>query len=181
MPPLRSDAARSRERILAAAAAADGDRAGLRLNDVARAAGVGVGTVYRHFPTVDALVEALAAGTVQRALECARAALRSDDARAAFDDFLSTMLDLMLSDDGLQHVLLAVDDSSTEVGAAKVELTRSAATLLDRAQQAGAVRTDVTLEQLMRLVCGIEHAVRLGTPADRGTITAVLRAGLRPD
>lgn len=178
MPPLRSDAARSRERILAAAA--DGDRAGLRLNDVARAAGVGVGTVYRHFPTVDALVEALASGAVQRALDCARAALLAEDAGAAFDDFLSTMLDLLLSDDGLQHVLLAADDSSTQVGAAKAELTRSAVTLLDRAQRAGAVRAEVTLEQLMHLVCGIEHAIRLGTPADRGTLTAVLRAGLRP-
>lgn len=179
MPQLRSDAARSRERILAAAA--DRDRAGLRLNDVARAAGVGVGTVYRHFPTVDALVEALAAGTVQRALDCARTALLTEDAGAAFDDFVSTMLDLMLSDDGLQRVLLAADDSSTPVGSARAELIRSAATLLDRAQRAGAVRTEVTLEQLMHLVCGIEHAVRLGTPDDRGTIRAVFRAGLRPD
>lgn len=177
--PLRSDAARSRERILAAAAG--GDRAALRLNEVARAAGVGVGTVYRHFPTVDALVEALTAGTVQRALDAARTAVRTDDAGAAFDGFLSTMLDLLLSDDGLQHVLLAADGSSTEVGAAKAELTQTAVTLLARAQRAGAVRTEVTLDQLMRLVCGIEHAVRLGTPEDRDTITAVLRAGLRPD
>jgi AcrR family transcriptional regulator len=177
MPQLRSDAARSRERILAAAA--DRDRAGLRLNEVARAAGVGVGTVYRHFPTVDALVEALAAGTVQRALDAARAALETEDAGAAFDKFLSTMLDLMLSDDGLQHVLLAADDPATPVGAARVELIRSAATLLDRAQEAGAVRAEITLDQLMHLVCGIEHAVRLGTPDDRGTLRAVLHAGLR--
>jgi len=179
MTPLRSDAARSRERILAAAA--DRDRAGLRLNDVARAAGVGVGTVYRHFPTVGALVEALAAGTVQRALDAARASLQAGDAGVAFDDFLTTMLDLMLGDDGLQHVLLAAGGTSTEAGAAKEELVRSAATLLHRAQQAGAVRAEVTLDQLMHLVCGIEHAVRLGTPRDRGTITAVLLAGLRPD
>lgn len=179
MPALRSDAARSRARILAAAA--DGDRATLRLNEVARAAGVGVGTVYRHFPTVDALVEALTAGTVQRALDAARTALRTDDAAAAFDGFLATMLDLLLADDGLQHVLLAADGSSTAVGEAKAELTRTAATLLDRAQQAGAVRTEVTLELLMHLVCGIEHAVRLGAPEDRDTLTAVFRAGLRPD
>lgn len=136
--------------------------------------------MYRHFPTVDALVEALAAGTVQRALDCARTALEAGDAGAGFDDFLSTMLDLMLSDDGLQRVLLAADDSSTPVGAARAELTLSAATLLDRAQRAGAVRTDVTLDQLMHLVCGMEHAVRLGSPDDRGTIRAVFREGLRP-
>ncbi|MBD3777658.1 MAG: TetR/AcrR family transcriptional regulator [Micrococcales bacterium] len=179
MTPLRSDAARSRERILAAAAGCH--RADLRLNEVARAAGVGVGTVYRHFPTVDALVEALTAGTVEQALDAARTALRTEDAGAAFHGFLSAMLDLLLADDGLQPVLLAADGSSSEVGRAKAELTETAATLLDRAQRAGAVRAELTLGQLMHLVCGIEHVVRLGTPEDRATVTAVLRAGLRPD
>lgn len=179
MPPLRSDAARSRERILAAAARQD--RGALRLNDVARDAGVGVGTVYRHFPTVEALVEELTAGTVRRALDTARAALADDDPEAAFQAFLSGMLDLLLADEGLQQVLLAADDSSPEVRDAKAELTRTAATLLDRAQRAGAVRADLTLEQLMHLVCGFEHAVRLGAPEDRGTVAAVFRAGLRPE
>lgn len=178
-PPLRSDAARSRDRILAAAAAQD--RGTLRLNEVARAAGVGVGTVYRHFPTVDALVEQLTAGTVQRALDAARAAVADDAAGPAFHGFLSTVLDLLLADDGLQQVLLAAEGSSPEVRDAKAELTRSAALLLERAQRNGAVRQGFTLEQLMHLVCGFEHAVRLGAPEDRGTIEAVLRAGLRPD
>lgn len=179
MTPLRSDAVRSRERILAAAAKRE--RTTLRLNDVARDAGVGVGTVYRHFPTVDALVEELTAGTVDRALAAARGALALDDARVAFDGFLKTMLDLLLSDEGLQQVLLAADESSPEVHAAKLELTRAAGTLLERAQRAGAVRPGLTLQQLMHLVCGFERTVRLGPPEDRATITAVLRAGLRPD
>lgn len=179
MPPIRSDAARSRERILAAAAGQE--RATLRLNEVARAAGVGVGTVYRHFPTVDALVEELTAGTVRRALDATRAAVDHGDAGAAFQEFLSVMLELLLADDGLQQVLLAPEGSSTEVREAKAELTRSAATLLDRAQRAGAVRKELTLPQLMHLVCGFEHAARLGPSEDRGTIAAVLGAGLRPD
>lgn len=179
MPPLRSDAARSRARILAAAAGQD--RGALRLNEVARVAGVGVGTVYRHFPTVEALVEELTATTVRRAVDAARAAARDDDAGAAFDGFLATVLDLLLADDGLQQVLLAADDSSPEVRDAKAELTRTAALLLERAERAGAVRQGLTLDQLMHLVCGFEHAVRLGDPDDRATIAAVLRAGLRPD
>lgn len=177
--PRRSDAVRSRERILAAAAAQD--RASLRLNAVAHAAGVGVGTVYRHFPTVDALVEELTLGTVRRALDAARAAAADIDAGAALGGFLSTVLELLLVDDGLQQVLLAADDSSPEVREAKAELTRTSATLLDRAQRAGAVRPELTLEQLMHLVCGIEHTIRLGSPEDRATVTAVFRAGLRPD
>jgi AcrR family transcriptional regulator len=179
MPPLRSDAARSRGRILAAATGRD--RGSLRLNDVARDAGVGVGTVYRHFPTVEALVEELTAGTVRRALDTAHAALADDDPGAAFHAFLSGMLDLLLDDEGLQQVLLAVDTSSPGVRDAKAELTLAAATLLDRAQRAGTVRAELTLEQLMHLVCGFEHAVRLGSPDDRGTVAAVLLAGLRPD
>lgn len=178
MSPLRSDAARSRERILAAAAGQD--RGTLRLNDVARTAGVGVGTVYRHFPTVDALVEELTAGTVQRALDAARAAVADDAPGPALHGFLSAVLDLMLADDGLQQVLLAEDGSSPEVRDAKAELTQSAAVLLERAQRAGDVRQALTLEQLMHLVCGFEHAARLGPPEDRGTIAAVLHAGLRP-
>jgi AcrR family transcriptional regulator len=178
MPPLRSDAARSRERILAAAAGRD--RGTLRLNEVARAAGVGVGTVYRHFPTVDALVEELTAGTVQQALDAARTAVRDEDADRAFHGFLSTVLDLLLADDGLQQVLLATDDSSPGVRGAKAELTRSAAALLERAQEAGAIRQGLSLEHLMHLVCGFEHAIRLGAPGERAAIAAVLHAGLRP-
>lgn len=178
MTPLRADAARSRERILAAAA--EQDRGALRLNEVARAAGVGVGTVYRHFPTVDALVEALTTGTVERALDAARTALATDDAGQAFRGFFAAVLDLMLADDGLQQVLLSADASSPVVRDAKAELTQSAATLLDRAQRAGAVRADLTLEQLMHLTCGFEHAIRLGGPEDRATVTAVFLTGMRP-
>ena len=63
-PSVRSDAMRSRARILDAAR--ECDPGALRLNEVARAAGVGVGTVYRHFPTAHALVEALAADGLER-------------------------------------------------------------------------------------------------------------------
>ena len=113
--------------------------------------------------------------------DAARAAVADDAAGPAFHGFLATVLDLMLADDGLQQVLLAADGSSPEVRDAKAELTRSAAVLLERAQRAGDVRQELTLEQLMHLVCGFEHAARLGPPENRGTIAAVLRGGLRPD
>ncbi len=73
-PSVRADAVRSRERILEVAKGHDA--ADLRLNEVAREAGVGVGTVYRHFPTVRALVEALSVESLRRLGDAADAAAR---------------------------------------------------------------------------------------------------------
>ena len=178
MSALRSDAARSRSRILDAASRHATDD--LRLNEIAREAGVGVATVYRHFPTVRALVEALTASTVDRLLTLAREAAAEPDPSAACAFFLRGTLTLQLDDDGLQTILMTHDDESPETSSAKSEIFTTAATVLERAQDAGAVRSDVTLDQLQHLVCGIEHAVRLGEPGDRGPLLEILVAGLLP-
>lgn len=178
MPTLRSDAARSRARILEAARGRD--KHTLRLNDVARDAGVGVGTVYRHFPSVPALVEALTVDTIDKMLVISRQAAAESDAGAAFSFYLRSALALQLEDDGLQAVLLSPEDETDEVRAAKHEIFQTFSTLLDGAKSAGTVRPEVTLEQLSQLVCGIEHAVRLGSPRDRGLLLEILLAGLRP-
>lgn len=178
MSALRSDAARSRSRILEAAGTHATDD--LRLNEIAREAGVGVATVYRHFPTVRALVEALTAGSLDRLLTLAREAAAEPDPGTAFTLFLRGTLTLQLDDDGLQPILVTHDDEGPETSAVKAEIVTTAATVLDRAKAAGAVRGDVTLDQLQHLVCGIEHAVRLGLPEDRGPLLEILVAGLRP-
>jgi AcrR family transcriptional regulator len=178
MPTLRSDAARSRARILEAARGHD--KHTLRLNDVARDAGVGVGTVYRHFPSVPALVEALTVDTIDKMLVISRQAAAESDAGAAFSFYLRSALALQLEDDGLQAVLLSPEDETDEVRAAKHEIFQTFSTLLDGAKSAGAVRPEVTLEQLSHLVCGIEHAVRLGSPHDRALLLEILLTGLRP-
>ena len=178
MTPLRSDAARSRSRILEVARASD--RQTLRLNEVARQAGVGVGTVYRHFPTVHALVEALTVSTLDQMLEISRNAAIEADSGVALAQYLRMALTLQLEDGGLQAVLLSPEDESDDVRAAKHEIYASFASVLTRAKDAGAVRDNVTIDQLSHLVCGIEHAVRLGTPDDRGLMLDILLAGLRP-
>jgi AcrR family transcriptional regulator len=178
MTPLRSDAARSRSRILEIARTHD--RHTLRLNEVAREAGVGVGTVYRHFPTVHALVEALTVDTIGRMLEISRDATTEPDAGAALAQYLRMALTLQLEDGGLQAVLLSPEDESAEVRKAKHEIYASFAGVLTRAKEAGAVRENITIDQLSHLVCGIEHAVRLGTPDDRSPMLDILLAGLRP-
>ncbi|SMH28261.1 transcriptional regulator, TetR family [Rathayibacter oskolensis] len=177
MTPVRSDAERSRARILTAARTHAADD--LRLNEIAREAGVGVATVYRHFPTVHSLVEALTLGTVERMLALSQQAADDPDPGAAFSTYLRSALALHLEDDGLQRILLADRDEDPAIHAVKVEIVAAASRLLARAQDAGDVRADLTLEQLEHLVCGIELALRLGVPDDRELFTEVLFAGIR--
>ncbi|MBL0886186.1 TetR/AcrR family transcriptional regulator [Myceligenerans indicum] len=178
MPALRSDAARSRARILDVARRRD--LADLRFNDLAREAGVGVGTVYRHFPTTHALVEALVFDTLDRLRGLVGQAVAERDPQAALADLLAAALDLQLEEGGLQQVLLAGDAEDDDVRAATREIRDGFEQILARARDAGVVRPDLTAGQIEHLVCGVEHAVRLGSAADRGTFLQILLDGLRP-
>ncbi|SDG43352.1 TetR/AcrR family transcriptional regulator [Microbacterium pygmaeum] len=179
---LRADAARSRERILAAARSHD-VRA-LRLNDVARDAGVGIGTVYRHFPTVHALIEALSIDSLGRLQDASEAAARNPDPLSALHGFLRAALLLQLEDAGLEAVLIDLARTDpvvhSECAAARAEVFAGYTAVLTRAQRAGVVREDVSPAQLQRLVCGVEHAVRLGAPDDRSILLDILLAGIGP-
>jgi AcrR family transcriptional regulator len=177
MSATRSDALRSRERILRAVRGHD--RSNLRLNEVARMAGLGVGTVYRHFPTVHALVEALALETLQRMRTVAAQALAEPDPARALAHFLGSALELQLEEGGLQAVLLSPADETEDVREAKREIFSAFHTVLARARAAGAVRPDLTADQLQHLVCGMEHAIRLGGPGDRALMLDILLAGIR--
>ncbi|MFF1672510.1 TetR/AcrR family transcriptional regulator [Nocardiopsis flavescens] len=176
--PLRADAARSRERILAAARRADPKD--LRLNEVAREAGVGVGTVYRHFATAHALVEELTQDALERLNGIAREAAAGPDPGPAFETALRSVVDLHLESGGLQAVLLAAQDVSPEIAELKAATLAVLHEVLRNAQRAGAVRADLTADQVERLVCGIEYAVRLTPQDDRALFVDVLLAGLRP-
>jgi AcrR family transcriptional regulator len=180
-PSVRADAVRSRERILDVAKGRDA--AGLRLNDIAREAGVGVGTVYRHFPSVRALVEALSMESLRRLHDAAEAAAREPDPLIALHRFLDDALSLQLADSGLQAVLVDLERSDpavhSECTAARAEVYAGFGAVLARAQAAGAVRGDLSAAQLQRLVCGVEHAVRLGSPDDRPVLLDILIAGIR--
>lgn len=178
MNALRADAARSRESILVIARTRD--PRDLRLNEIARDAGVGVGTVYRHFPTVHALVEALSLETLQRLDAHVREAIDQPDPARALGDFLRAALELQLADGGLQEVLISPDDQSEAVRELKHRVLSAFAMLLARAKEAGVVRADLTVAQLQHLVCGIEHAVRLGGSADQRPFVDILLAGIAP-
>ncbi len=173
----RSDAVRSRERILGAARQCARDD--LRLNDVARRAGVGVGTVYRHFPTVHALVEALTTDDLARYRDLAHRAAAEPDPAVALETLVREGLALQLADGGLQAVLLAPEDASPEVAQLKAELGEVTQQVVAAARDAGVVRADLTAELLRNLGCGVEHAVRVSGGHHPDFYVDVMLAGLR--
>jgi len=177
MAQIRADAVRSRARILdAARARPSGD---LRLNEVARDAGLGVGTVYRHFPSVHALTEALAVETLERMVTVARAAAEDSDTESALATFLGEALALQLQDGGLQAVLLSPDDEEQSVRDMKIEIFAAFDGVLQRARDEKIIRPDLSIVQIEHLVCGIEHAVRIGEPGDRQLFLDIMLAGIR--
>ena len=97
--PLRADARRNREKVVAAASAAFAE-SGLdaQVEDIARRAGVGVGTLYRHFPTKDALIDAIVDARFAELTGAAERALEEDDVWAGFESFLVAAVELQAGD-----------------------------------------------------------------------------------
>lgn len=177
MPELRANAQRSRRRILEIARTHD--RHDLRHNDLAREAGVGVGTVYRHFPTSHALLEALAADALERLHTACQQALLVSDPWRSIESLIDAAVTLQLQDSGLQDVLLADASDAPDIGAMKEELFAAAAAIVERGHRAGVLRPGLTAAHLQHLTCGIEHAIRLGSPEDRDLLQQALLDGIR--
>jgi len=164
----RSDARRNRARLLDAAR--DVFRQGgatVQLADVARAAGVGVGTVHRHFPTREALLETLAREHVADLVEIAGRAASVEDPFEAVGLLLRGLLDAQLGQHGMASVLTAAVDVEPATTQAKDRLDAAVAVVLTRAQQAHRVRADVGAADLRRLIGGIELAQDRRDPAAR--------------
>lgn len=182
-PELRSDAARNRARVLEIAAGqlADGDTS-LPMNAIARLAGVGVGTVYRHFPTRQSLLESLAEASFERLVDEARSAADDPDPAAGFTRLLRFSLRCQLDDIGLATILASPEFECPQTMRLGAELMGFVTRLLDRARQAGVIRPDISADDIRRLMCGVEHAVRTGgdDPGDADRYLQVLIAGLRP-
>jgi len=142
--PLRADAERNRARILAAAAEVFADRGlDVSLDEIAAHAGVGVGTVYRRFPDKDALIDALFEEKIDRAVELADRALEIEDPWEAFTTFMRGMCRMQAGDRGFKDALLVRDRGRERVAAARERIAPRAMKLLTRAQEAGAVRSDL--------------------------------------
>ncbi|MGF1430769.1 TetR/AcrR family transcriptional regulator [Kitasatospora sp. LaBMicrA B282] len=166
---LRKDAARNWDRIVAIARDLVDQGTPLQLNDVARRAGVGVGTVYRHFATPEALLEAVATPCLEALAEHGRQALADPDPWRALQGFLSRTVEAQITDAALAPVAAAHTDTLPRTTELKQSLASAGTELLDRARAAAAVRPDLTATDLVPLMCGIAHAVNVhgGPQPDR--------------
>ncbi|MFJ5228630.1 TetR/AcrR family transcriptional regulator [Kitasatospora sp. NPDC088391] len=184
--PLRKDAARNWERIVAVARELVDGGTALQLNDVARRAGLGVGTVYRHFATPEALLETVATPCLEDLAEHGRRALADPDPWHALSGFLARVLEAQVTDAALPPVAAAPADALPRTTELKAALRSTGSTLLHCAHLAGAVRPDLTAPDLVPLVCGLAHAATVhGGPLPVRTATAhrylaTLLDGLRP-
>ncbi|MDP9376878.1 MAG: TetR/AcrR family transcriptional regulator [Actinomycetota bacterium] len=157
--PLRADARRNRERVLNAAREIFAEQGrDAQIDDVARRAGLGVGTVYRHFPTKEALLEALAIDKFERLLVIAERALDASDAWEGLRDVFWKTAEQMEQDRALSEAM--APDALEVATAERVRLQDAGRLLLERAQKSGAVRADVEPEDLPVLMCSIGAAVR---------------------
>ncbi|MGH3170330.1 MAG: TetR/AcrR family transcriptional regulator, partial [Trebonia sp.] len=141
--PLRSDAARNRQRILHAAAEVFTER-GLdaTLDDVARRAGVGVGTVYRRFPDKESLVETLFTGRIDEMVAAARKACASPDPWDGLVAYLEYAAAALAGDAGLRQMVMFATYGGDRVAYAREQLRPVIDELVTRAQEAGDLRED---------------------------------------
>jgi AcrR family transcriptional regulator len=180
---LRADARRNRALILAAAEEAFGkDGVGVPVDEIARRAGVGAGTLYRHFPTKEALFEAvLLEHMTKLAAEARRLATRSDPGQALFDYLLDLGHEAGTKRNLMEALSGAGIDIKEAAAAQKEEIEREFQHLLDRAQAAGQVRSDVTLQDLFGLVVGTcAFASEEAGACSQSRMLAVVCDGLRP-
>ncbi len=183
---LRADARRNRERVLRTAQqvfAADG--LGVSLDEIARRAGVGPGTVHRHFPAKEALYLAVAIDQLEQLAAEAKVLAATEDPATAFFTQLSRMVASGAENVAVKSALAAAEfDLRTAAPDVAVDLTNRVADLLGRAQAANAVRADVTVEEVMALVAGAFAAIRhAGAEASRqrsAHIAQLILDGLRP-
>jgi AcrR family transcriptional regulator len=154
-PALRADARRNREAVLAAARKQLA-RHGLDgcMEDIAGTAGVGVGTVYRHFPCKDDLIAALVRDRFERLAERAAEALAEDDPWEAFCDLMRFSAELQVRDRALSQFLAQQPElgyhNAVDTGLA--DLTEQ---LIIKAQKAGEMRKDAVVEDVPTLICGL--------------------------
>jgi AcrR family transcriptional regulator len=177
--PKRADARRNYEKVLAAAreAFAEGGES-TSLEGIARRAGVGIGTLYRHFPNRQALLEALYVDEVE---EVCRTAEQFADVEpwAALEGWFERLIGYIGTKQALAHELLNYLDKDAELfTVCRTSLWAAGEPLLKRAQEAGVVRPDVSIAEVIQMVVGIAK-IPTSDPGQTEHILRIALDGLR--
>jgi AcrR family transcriptional regulator len=183
--PLRRDAERNRQRILDTAGVLFAERGlGVSLDEIARHAGVGVGTVYRRFPDKEQLIDALFEDRLADILAVATESVEMTDPWEALVHFLERSMELQVKDRGLKELLLGTSTAHARIEEGRRRIQPLGDSLLDRAQKAGVVRDDIAVSDLMLLQHAIGEAAeytREVAPEAWRRVMLIALDGLRPD
>jgi AcrR family transcriptional regulator len=183
-PPLRKDAQRNRDRILAATRAAFQERGlDVGVDEIARRAGVGMGTLYRHFPTKDALIDAIVDARFAELTEAAERALEAPDAWDGFAGFLAAAVELQATDRGFKDALAARGRDERRVKAARKRLYAVVDRLVERGRAEGALRPDLAAADVTLILWATARIIeRTGevAPEQVRRFLAMHLDGLRP-
>jgi AcrR family transcriptional regulator len=154
---LRADARRNRERIMSAGRelfAREGPHA--QMDDIAAHAGVGIGTVYRHFPTKEALLTAMVRERFQEFAAIAKVAEEIADPRAALESVIFTSSEAVEGDSGFQLAMMGSNELEWEgIEEDKAALSDVVSRIIARAAAAGVIREDFTFEDFGMMMCGV--------------------------
>jgi len=179
---MRADARRNYERLIAAAVAAFAERGAddVSLEEIARRAGVGIGTLYRHFPTRQSLLEAVYLGQVNALGARAAELMETGSPGESLAEWFTALVAFGKAKRGLSTALMQVLDKDSELlSSCRKVLVDSTDALLERAQRAGQVRAGLRGSDVIRLSQGVSMAADLGQePGQAERMLALVLDGL---
>jgi AcrR family transcriptional regulator len=178
----RADAERNRVRLLETAKVAFAEKgAGASLDEIARTAGVGAGTLYRHFPTRDALVAAVYRNETEQLVAAADHLAEAHPPVTALREWLLLFVDYMATKHGMSEVLNSIVGGTSDLySASTAQVKEAIAKLVDGAVASGDIRLDLDPLDLLRALAGVAN-IGLGPDGERAAknLVDILIAGIR--
>ena len=178
---LRSDAKRNREALLAAAGEAFAERGSdASLEDIAKRAGVGIGTLYRHFPTRDALNEAVYRNEVETLCDSVEPLLAEYPADVALREWMNNFADYVAKKKGMAVALKSALGADNELFTySRQRIVTAITTLVTAAADAGAIRADADPEDVLKMLSGICMASDVHGTESTNRLIGLIMDGLR--